>query len=169
MRAGVTDGVEVADLPVFVLLSAGLQQRRIAGVERCYAVGRQRLVAELVVDISVTEDAAVQVLRAGSTLENIFELFVDDLVAELLIDQALQVIKPVVIHQLGNLRDENGIERFAEYAAGDVNFGEAADPQVDLVDAVICPQERVGIGLGDSVADARAVDVGRSVVFVVRV
>ena len=136
---------------------------------------------QVVVLVGIGEHAAVEVLGTGIALDDVLELFVDDALAHLQLVEAIQVVEAVAVHQAAYLVGEHRVEGFAEQAAGDVHFGQAAEPGVDVLEAVhaiergigvlqevqrllVGVAERGGVALGDAAvlqADqrARALDV----------
>ncbi len=90
---------------------------------------------------------------ARGAFDDVLELVGEQLVAEVggLRQGGVQpanVIEPVAVHQPFQLVDEDGVERRAEDPPVDVLFGQAADPQVDLLEALVASAHEGAVAHG---------------------
>ena len=97
----------------------------------------------------------------GVALDQLGERVALELGAQVRAGRAGQVVEPVAVLQLLELRLEHVVERAAQEAAEEVgDLGEAADPQVDLVQAGV--GDAVGVvAPGRAVAEHEVSSVGR--------
>ena len=99
--------------------------------------GREGQVAELELAVGRGERVGLQRVRAvGVALDQLGERVALELGAQVHARRAGQVVEPVAVLQLLQLRLEDVVEGAAQQAAEQVgDLGEAADPQVDVVEA----------------------------------
>ncbi len=123
------------------------------------------MVAELELAVGRGERVRLERVRAvGVALDHLGERVALELGAQVHARRAVQVVEPVAVLQLLHLVLEDVVERGAEQAAEQVgDLGEAADPEVDVVEAggghavgVVGP----GAGAEHEVAPRRAGIVG---------
>ena len=105
-----------------------------------HLAGRQCL-AELDIGVGMVHDAAIEMQRACGAFDDVLELFRGDRLVEIRIGgqgavEAIEIIKPVAIHQPFHLVFEDGVEGGAQLAAHDMHFREPADPQVHSVEGL---------------------------------
>ena len=121
-------------------------RRRVVGDEEAVEVElgcRPCEVGQLELAVGRRESVGLQRVGAvGVALDQLGERVALELGAQVQARGAGQVVEPVAVLQLLELRLEHVVERAAQEAAEEVgDLGEAADPQVDLVQA----------GVGDAV------------------
>ena len=75
-------------------------------------------------------------LESGIALDDVLELAVVDLFVEVGAEQPIEIVEAVAVHEGLDLRDEHGVEGFAQESARHMCLSEAADPAIDLVEAV---------------------------------
>ena len=114
-------------IAVLVLVAGGL---RLAARRDDFLLG-----TEIDILVGIAEDVAVQMGQAGVALDDILELAVADLLAKLLADQTEEVVEAVAVHQRLDLVDEDLVEGFTQQTARLMDFGQTAEPGVDLVEA----------------------------------
>ena len=122
-------------------------RRRVVGDEEAVEVElgcRPCEVGQLELAVGRRECVGLQRVGAvGVALDQLGERVALELGAQVQARGAGQVVEPVAVLQLLELRLEHVVERAAQEAAEEVgDLGEAADPQVDLVEA------RVGDAVG---------------------
>ncbi len=103
----------------------------------CARTGARAVPARgLTVPGSDGEDILLQSRQAGVAGDDVGEaLAIDDVLVEVKVVESLQVVEPVSLLQAVELLLQHDPEGLADHAAVDVLLGEAADPEVDPVDA----------------------------------
>ena len=83
-------GGHIRQIAVFVLVARGL----------CFRAGRNDLLLRAQIDILVriAEDVAVEMRQSRVALDQILQLAVGDLFAELLSGQTVEIVEPVAVH-----------------------------------------------------------------------
>ena len=71
--------------------------------------------------------------QASVALDDILKLTVTDFLAELLTEQALEIVKTIAIHQAFDLCREDQIEGRSQQTARHVRLGQAAKPSIDQI------------------------------------
>ena len=127
-----------------------------------------RDVAELELAVGGRERVGLQRVRAvGVALDHLGERVALELGAQVHAGRAGQVVEPVTVLQVLQLRLEDVVEGAAQQAAEQVgHLGEATDPQVDVVEAGgghAVGVARPGAGAEHEVGGVGRLDVGRDV------